>query len=167
MAFETRAETAEAEKGFVDRIDFEIGREGAQHLHHPAAHIAVERVIARPHDDAGGLESLAMQMPRRAHGDAERLGFVAARDHAAVIVRQHDDRLAAQLGLKHALARDIEIVAVDESDRAAHGHSMRMLRVMTPHTSKLCPSADRHVGKGRIFRLQPHRAVPRSDSASP
>jgi hypothetical protein len=29
MAFETRAETLQAEKGFVDRIDFEIGREAA------------------------------------------------------------------------------------------------------------------------------------------
>jgi hypothetical protein len=82
-----------------------------------------------------------VQVPRRVHGDPECLGFVAARDRAAVIVRQHYDRLAAQLGPKHALARHIEIVAVDEGDRAAHGHSMRMLRVMTPHTSKACPSA--------------------------
>jgi hypothetical protein len=71
-----------------------------------------------------------VQVPRRTHGDAERLGLVAARDHAAVIVRQHDDRLTAQLRLKHALAGHIEIVAVDEGDRTAHGHSMRTLRVM-------------------------------------
>ncbi len=120
MAFEARAEAAEAEKGFVDRIDFEIGRETAQHAPHARAHIAVERVIARPHDDAGGFETIAMQMPWRAHGDAERLGLVAARDHAAVVVRQHHDRPAAQLRLKHALARHIEIVAVDEGERARH-----------------------------------------------
>jgi len=30
---------------------------------------------------------------------AERLGLVAARDHAAVLARQHDDRAAAQLRL--------------------------------------------------------------------
>ena len=95
MAFETRAETRHSEKCFVDRIDLEIGREVAQHLHHPGAHIAVERVVARTHNDAGGREAIAMQMPWRTHGDAERLGFVAARDHAAVIVGQHYDRLAA------------------------------------------------------------------------
>jgi hypothetical protein len=81
-----------------------------------------------------------VQMPGRTHGDAERLGFVAARDHAAVVVRQHHDRTPAQLRLEHALARHIEIVAVDEGERARHGYSMRMLRVITPHTSKLCPS---------------------------
>jgi hypothetical protein len=62
---------------------------------------------------------------------AERLGLVAARDHAAVLARQHDDRAAAQLRLKHAFARDLEIVAVDEGERA-HDDSMRMPRVMTP-----------------------------------
>lgn len=120
MAFEMRFEPAKAEESFVDRIDFKIGGEGAQHLHNPAAHIAIERVIARPHDHAGVLELPAMQVPRRAHGDPERLGLVAARDHAAVVVRQHDNRLTAQLRLKHALAGHIEIVAVDEGDRAAH-----------------------------------------------
>ena len=34
-----------------------------------------------------------------------------------------------------------EIVAVDEGDRARHGHSMRMLRVMMPQTSNVWPSA--------------------------
>jgi hypothetical protein len=89
---------AHAEKSFVDRIDFEIGREGAQHIHHPAAHIAVERVVARAHDHTGRRETHAVQVPRRPHLDAERLRLVAARDHAAVIVRQHDDRAAAHSG---------------------------------------------------------------------
>ena len=34
-----------------------------------------------------------------------------------------------------------------EGDRATHDHSMRMLRVMTPHTSKACPSAIAMSGK--------------------
>ena len=49
MRFKPRLEAAEAEKGFVDRIDFEIGREVGEDAHHPRAHIAIERVIARPH----------------------------------------------------------------------------------------------------------------------
>jgi hypothetical protein len=36
---------------------------------------------------------------------------------------------------------------------------MRMLRLMTPHTSKLCPSDSGIVGKSGIFRLQHDRAV--------
>ena len=136
VRFEARAKAFHAEEGFVDRVDFEIGCEVAQHLHHARAHIAIERVIARAHDDARFLELRAVQMPRCAHGDAERLRLVAAGDHAAVVVREHDDGTAAQFGLKHALAGDIEIVAIDQGNRAAHRPSMRMLRVMTPHTSK-------------------------------
>ena len=75
-------------------------------------------------------------MPRRAHLDAEGFGFVGARDDAAVIVREHHDRLAAQPRLKHALARGVEIVAIDEGDRRAHAHSMRIDFAITPHTSK-------------------------------
>ena len=42
-------EAAEAEKGFVDRIEFELRREIGEHAHHARAHIAIERVIARAH----------------------------------------------------------------------------------------------------------------------
>src|SRR5271168_3070648 len=53
-----------------------------------------------------------------------------------VIVREHHDRLAAQPRLKHALAGGVEIVAIDEGDRRAHAHSMRIDFAITPHTSK-------------------------------
>jgi hypothetical protein len=39
VAFEALIEAGEAEKGFVDRIDLEIGREAGDHPHHPCAHI--------------------------------------------------------------------------------------------------------------------------------
>src|ERR1700677_3246418 len=75
-------------------------------------------------------------MPGRAHLAAQGLGFVRARDDAAVIVREHHDRLAAQPWLKHALAGSVEVVAIDEGDRRAHDHSMRIDFAITPHTSK-------------------------------
>src|ERR1700735_4132310 len=52
-------------------------------------------IIARPHDDARSLETLAAEMPRGAHFDSESLGFVRARNHTAVVVRQHHNRLPA------------------------------------------------------------------------
>jgi len=64
LRFQPRAEAGQAEKGFIDRIDFEIRGEAAQHA---AAHIAVERVIARARDEAGVRETRAVQVPRRAH----------------------------------------------------------------------------------------------------
>ena len=79
-------------------------------------------------------------------GMPSSLRLIRARDHAAVVVGEHDDRLVAKFGLKHALAGDVEIVAIDQSDRAAHGPSMRMLRVMTPQTSKTLSSDSRKSG---------------------
>jgi hypothetical protein len=107
MAFKPCAETLRAEKGLVDRADFEIGREAAQHTYHARAHIAIERVIARAHDDAGGRKLIAMQAPWRAHGDAEGLGFVAARDSRSRRCRTVPHWPAAQFRPEHALARHI------------------------------------------------------------
>jgi hypothetical protein len=45
----------------VGPSDFEIGGEAAQHAHHARA---VERVIARPHDDAGSGEPRVDALPR-------------------------------------------------------------------------------------------------------
>ena len=47
-----------------------------------------------------------------AHLDAERLGFVAPCHRAAIVVREHDDRLPVQLRTENSFARSEEIVAV-------------------------------------------------------
>jgi hypothetical protein len=68
------------------------------------------------------LCELAHLEPRSTHLDAERLGLVAAGHSAAVIVAQHDDRLAVELGIENALTGHVEVVDVDESDSAwLHG----------------------------------------------
>jgi hypothetical protein len=53
---------------------------------------------------------------RRAARDAERLGFLGARHHAAVVVREHNDGAAAQLGAEDPVHRGIERVAVEVKD---------------------------------------------------
>jgi hypothetical protein len=42
MGLKMRTEGVEAEKGFVDRVDFKIGGKAAQHLDHTPAHIVVK-----------------------------------------------------------------------------------------------------------------------------
>ena len=104
MGFEPVLEAAEAEERLVDRVDFELRREVGKRPHHPRAHVAVEGVVAGTDDDTLRVHARAADMPGLAHGDAERLGFVGAGDHAAVVVRQHHHGLAAQGRLKHPLA---------------------------------------------------------------
>jgi hypothetical protein len=133
------------------RINFEIGRELAQDVHHPGAHVAVERVIARPDDHAFGIDPLTADMPGLTHGDAERLRFVRARDDTTIVVGQHDNRFAAQPRLKHALARRIEVIAIDERNRSSHGcYSIRMDFVTTPQTSKLRSAVTSMSGKAGL-----------------
>jgi hypothetical protein len=86
MGFKACLEAGEAKERFVDRVDFQIGREARDRAHHATAHVAVERVIRAADDDTGRFEAVAAQVPRVAHHDAERLGLIAAGDHAAIIV---------------------------------------------------------------------------------
>jgi len=52
---------------------------------------------------------------------AERSRLVAARDGAAVIIGQGDDRASVEAGLEHPLATDVEVVAIDEREHGSEG----------------------------------------------
>jgi len=116
-------EPGKAQECLVDGIHFEVWREAGQDLHDAPAHIAVERVVAGPYDNAFALEHLAAQVPRRTHFHTKGLGLVRPGDDAAIVVRQDDDRLAAQARLEDPLARCVEVVAINE--REYLGHAVR------------------------------------------
>jgi hypothetical protein len=99
-----RRKPGQIQERLVDGIDFHLRGELLQRLHDAAAHVAVERVIARKDGDGVPLGQLADFEIRVAHLEAEGLGLVAAGDHATVIVRQHDDRAGADGGVEHPLA---------------------------------------------------------------
>jgi len=79
--------------------------------------------------DAVASEELLVLEGGRTHLDAEGFCFVASGDDAAVVVGKHDDRLAVEMRLKDALARGVEIVAVDDGY-----HTLCMTKVTTPQT---------------------------------
>ena len=95
---------AEIEERFIDGIDFDARGELLERLHHPLAHVAVERVVARKHGDAVPDDLRPYLEIRIAHLEAEGFGLVAAGDDAAVVVRQHDDRPRADGGVEDPLA---------------------------------------------------------------
>jgi hypothetical protein len=112
---------SEAEKGFVDGIDFEGRGEVAQRGHHPAAHVAIKGVVGAEGVDAG-FEFGAGQVPDFTHSDAASLGFGGAGNDAAVVVGKDNDGLAFQLGLENAFAGAVERVAINEGE---HGFKAR------------------------------------------
>ena len=71
-----------------------------------------------------------------AHGDAQGLALVAARHHAAVIIRQHHDSLPLQIRTEDPFAGHKEIIAIDQSYHLA----FLMIYVTTPHILKSIPS---------------------------
>ena len=113
-------EAAEAEEGLVDRVDLQLAAEVRQDAHHPRRQVAVEGVVRATHHDAAAGVAVLHEVPGVAHDDPEGLGLVRAGDDAPVVVRQDHDRHAAQGGLEEPLAGGVEVVAVDERDRAGH-----------------------------------------------
>ena len=58
-----------------------------------------------------------------AHRDPQSFCLIRARDETAVVIREHHDGDASKFWVKHPLARDVEVVAVDE------GEGMRIIRL--------------------------------------
>ena len=95
----------------VDTVDLQAGRVEPEDLHDPPAHVAVERVVGAEHLHAPLPEPFPPLELGGTHGDAERLGFPGASNHAAVVVGEHDHGQALQTRLEDALTRAVEGVS--------------------------------------------------------
>ena len=121
-------------------VPIDLGREPDQHPVHPPAHVAVERVVGGEDPDAVPLDQPAQLEGGLAHLHPERFHLLRAGDGAAIVVGEHQDRHAQELGVEGALAGDVEVVAVDQGERARLGHgpgqaSLRTTPTTTPQTS--------------------------------
>jgi hypothetical protein len=86
MRLEAMFKAAETEESLVDGIEFKIRCEIGKYTHHACTQIAVEAVVTRAHMKIPLANTLAHDMPRFAHDDAEGFRLIGARDHAAVVV---------------------------------------------------------------------------------
>lgn len=107
-------QSVQVEEHFIDVVRLHLGREALQHLIQATGHIAIKNVIRAempnplPYCPAFDLE------PRVTHFDAQVFGFLRPGDAAAVIVRENDDRHAAQLWSEDALTGTVEVVRIAE-----------------------------------------------------
>jgi hypothetical protein len=86
MCFEPSFEAGESKERFFNRVDLKVRREPREHPRDARAHIAIKRIIARPHHDARSAETRPAEMPGRTHFDPECFRFVRARDYRAIVV---------------------------------------------------------------------------------
>ncbi len=101
------------QKAFIDAVNLLPRAELAQHRHHAVGHVRIQGVIRRQRNDAVLARKILQFKPRPPHSNAERLDLAAARHHAAIVIGQHHHTAPLQLGIKHALGADVEIVDVD------------------------------------------------------
>ena len=111
----------QADEGFIDRIDLQLGDEGLQAAHQPMAHVAIEGVVGAAHDDTVPLELVGDLEVGLAHANAELPGLTAAGDHAAVVVGEHHDGAAEQCWIEGLLTAGIEVVGIDQPEGISHG----------------------------------------------
>lgn len=94
----------EAHEHLIDRIGFDVGREGFEDLEDPSTQVGIERVVGGEPDDVAAFRPTLHFVPWFSHADAQRLGFGRSGDDAAVVVRQDDDGPVFQARVEGALA---------------------------------------------------------------
>ena len=141
-------------EGFIDGIHLQLRHLLLQQSHHPLAHIAIEGVVGAAHHHLLIAQAIRHLEIGRAHGNAQLPGLTAAGHDAAIVIGEHHHRLALQRWIKQLLARGIEVVAINQSQRCCHGRSQGMDH-MGGHTPDLNRAATvqvqrRITGMGRL-----------------
>ena len=143
---EVHVHPIQVQERFVNRVDLDGRGVAPEHLLHPSRHVAVQREIPGKHVDMVLLHDVPYLEEWIAHLDAERLGLVAPGHRAAIVVREHDDRLPVQLRTEDPFARGEEIVAVG---KGIHGLFL-LLKKLRDHQ---VPVVDHHLGDPVALRL--------------
>ena len=128
------------DEALIDAVDLLLRPEPRSQTHHPSAQISVQSKVGAQRCDHARLELVADLEIGHPHLDPQGLGLVASSDRAAIVVGQHHDGTAAQAGAKHALATDVEVVAVNEGEHDQMWTRMRMRPVATAQICTVSPS---------------------------
>ena len=103
------------DKAFVNGIHLGARRVLAQNLHHAVGQVGIQSVVAAECKHAVLRHQVFALKPRLSHAHTQSFGLVGARDHTAIVVRQHHHGHVAQVGPKQSFATDVEVVAIDQS----------------------------------------------------
>ena len=113
--------TSQSPEGLINRINLQFFHPRFEGGHQALAHVGIKAVIGAAHDHLVLLQLPLHLEVGRSHGNAQGAGFGAARDDATVVIGKHNQGPADDPWIEHRFAGGIEIVAIDEHDRAGHG----------------------------------------------
>jgi hypothetical protein len=86
----------------------------SERFHHPPTQITVEIIVRREHGDIVLMNDRACLEIWNAHGDAEFLGFITARDYASVVVAEYHNGTVAEFGHEQPFTGAVKTVAIDD-----------------------------------------------------
>jgi hypothetical protein len=104
------------EERLVDAVHLHVRRQFGQRVHYPGREVAVEFVVGGKHPDVVLVHQCFELEVGGSHRDAQRLGFLRAGNHAAVVVAQHDHGLAVEPRVEDPFAGAVKVVAVNQGE---------------------------------------------------
>jgi hypothetical protein len=119
-------ELAQVQEAFVNRVVFNSGHHREQDCRDFCRQASVKRVVRTEDRNSLALDEVAKFELGISHFDPEGLCFRRTSHSATIVVGENDDRNAFEVGPKHTLAGDVEVVAVDQSEDFFHDSSQRM-----------------------------------------
>jgi hypothetical protein len=97
-------------------IDLNIRGKRGQNIHHPVGHIRVQGIVGGKDFYPMPNKEIFPLKGRSSHGQAKGLYLIGSGHHTTVVIGEDNYRLAFKVGLKNALAGDIEVVAVHQGE---------------------------------------------------
>ena len=101
--------------------------------HHATGYLAIQLVVGRERLYAHIWEQLTQLIERRTSLHAQVLSLSAARHHASIVVRKHDNGFPLQIWTENTLATHVAVVAIADGIPLHRLHCF-IVHTTTPHT---------------------------------
>ena len=115
--------SVQIDEAFINTVAEVCGSLLTDYIHHAAGELGIKLIVGRE-DGYLPVRKLLLQFEIRHAGlDAEGLGLVAAGNHAAVVVAEHNHGPPLQVRTEDTLTGDVAVVAVDYAVHFMNGES--------------------------------------------
>ncbi len=102
------------QEDLVDGIDLDVRYELEDGSNDPSRHFGIQRVVGGADDDPVLLDEMAALEDGFSHRDTQVLGFLGSRDHASIVVGEHDDGSSFESWFEDTFTGCVEVVAVGQ-----------------------------------------------------
>jgi hypothetical protein len=117
------AEFAQVQEAFINRVIFDSGHHREQDCRDFCRQASVKRIVRTEYRNSLPLDEVAKFELGISHFYPEGFCFRRTSHSATIVVGENDNRDAFEVGPKYTLARDVEVVAIDQPEDFFHDSS--------------------------------------------